>query len=73
MKDLFAETDDKAVKAEQDRVKKEIEALPFSGLSLEGFDGEHMKELFGRPEWESLSGLPGLRHLHVHLSDLPVL
>ena len=55
VKELFAETDDKAVKAEQDRVKKEIEALPFSGLSLEGFDGEHMKELFGRPEWESLS------------------
>ena len=55
MKEFFTETDDAAVKAEQDRVKKEIEALPFSGLSLEGFDGEHMKELFGRPEWESLS------------------
>lgn len=55
VKALFAECADEAVKAEEARVQEELSKLPFAGLSLEGFDGDHMKELFARPEWESLS------------------
>ena len=40
-------------------VKREIaakyDALPFAKLNLNGFDGDHMKELFDSPKWKKLS------------------
>ena len=53
--DLFTETDEKAVAAEQSRVRAIMAKLPLAGLSTLGLGAGLTKELFNRPEWASLS------------------
>ena len=58
LKDILTEADaedERAVADEKARISDAAKAQPFAGLSLEGFDGDHMNELFNRPEWASLS------------------
>ena len=59
------------VKAE---IKAKIDLKPFAHLNLTGIDGDHLNELFNSPKWGApVHALPGLRHLHVCVPDLPVL
>ena len=53
--DLFTETDDEAVKAEQEKIRAILKKLPLAGLTTTGFGEGLTKELFDRPEWASLS------------------
>lgn len=45
-----------AVNKEQAAIRKITEQLPYGNLSLEGFDGAHLQELFDSPKWEQLYG-----------------
>ncbi|MGN0742931.1 MAG: 4Fe-4S dicluster domain-containing protein [Candidatus Fimadaptatus sp.] len=36
-------------------IEASIDAKPFAHLNLNGFDGEHLNELFNSPKWEKLS------------------
>ena len=53
--DLFTETDDTAVKAEQEKVRAILKKMPLAGLTTEGVGEGLTKELFNRPEWATLS------------------
>ncbi|MBQ7910885.1 MAG: 4Fe-4S dicluster domain-containing protein [Clostridia bacterium] len=53
--DLFEDTDDKAVKAEQDKVREILAKMPLADLTTEGVGAGLTKEVFDRPEWASLS------------------
>ena len=53
--DLFTDTDDAAVKAEQDKVRTILAKMPLAGLTTEGVGVGLTKELFDRPEWATLS------------------
>ena len=44
-----------AVTAEQEAIREIIEKLPYSHLSLEGWDGNATKERFDDPRWKELS------------------
>ena len=52
---LLEDSDSEEVKKQQAGTKKILEKLPLGDLSLKGFDGEHMMELFKSPKWASLS------------------
>lgn len=54
VKSLLTETDDSAVTAEQDAIKTIIEKLPYSNLSLDGWNGDVLDEKFAAPNWEDL-------------------
>ncbi|MBQ8717330.1 MAG: 4Fe-4S binding protein, partial [Clostridia bacterium] len=53
--DLLTDTDDAAVKAEQEKLRAIMEKLPLAKLTTDGVGEGLTKELFDRPEWAALS------------------
>lgn len=51
---LLTDADEAAVETEKEAIRKIVEKLPYSDLSLEGWDGEHLLEKFDAPVWEEL-------------------
>lgn len=51
---LLAETKEEAVLQEQKSIRTIIEKLPYSDLSLEGWDGNATDEKFDSPVWDTL-------------------
>lgn len=49
-----AEGDSEKVEAEKENIRRIVEKLPYSHLSLEGWNGEAQKEKFDSPLWEEL-------------------
>ena len=47
--------DEKAVQTAREEAKAALDEQPLSHLSLEGFEGENMNELFNSPKWDALS------------------
>jgi heterodisulfide reductase subunit C len=57
VKDLFTaadESDEKKVEEEKASIRKIVELLPYTGLSLEGWGGNATDEKFNSPVWETL-------------------
>ncbi len=54
VKHLLVDTDDAKVEAEKAAIKAIVEKLPYTGLSLEGWDGEHLTEKFDAENWDEL-------------------
>ncbi|MDD3238488.1 MAG: 4Fe-4S dicluster domain-containing protein [Lachnospira sp.] len=55
VKELLVDADDVEVKKQQTEVKEMIAKAPLHDLSLEGFGGDALDELFNSPKWEALS------------------
>ena len=51
---VLTETDDAKVEAEKAAIRAIVEKLPYSNLSLEGWNGEVLNEKFNSPVWEEL-------------------
>ena len=51
---LLSSCDDSSVDAYKDDIRKIVEKLPYSNLSLEGWDGDHLTEKFESPLWKKL-------------------
>ncbi len=51
---LLEDTDETAVNAQKEAIKKIVEKLPYANLSLEGWNGEALNEKFNSPMWEQL-------------------
>ena len=51
---LLTETDEAKVEAEKTAIRAIVEKLPYSNLSLEGWNGEALTEKFDSPVWEEL-------------------
>jgi len=51
---LLEDTDETAVNAQKEAIKKIVEKLPYANLSLEGWNGEALNEKFNSPLWEQL-------------------
>ncbi len=51
---LSADGDDAKVEEEKAAVKAIVEKLPYSNLSLEGWNGDALEEKFNSPKWEEL-------------------
>ena len=49
------DTDGKAVETAQKEIREIVEKLPLKDLKLEGFDGDHLREIFNDPKWAELS------------------
>ena len=57
MKDVLTEaenTDEAKVEAQKETVRAIVEKLPYTHLSLEGWNGDDMMERFNSPVWEEL-------------------
>ncbi|MCQ2501345.1 MAG: 4Fe-4S dicluster domain-containing protein [Lachnospiraceae bacterium] len=56
VQELLEETEDaeKKVEEEQVQIRKIIDVLPYSNLSLEGWNGDATKDRFDSPVWETL-------------------
>ncbi len=52
---LTEESDDAAVKAQQEKTREILKKLPLADLTTDGFDPDKTMELFDRPEWATLS------------------
>ena len=52
--DLLENTDEKAVEDQKAAIAKIIEKLPYANLSLDGWNGDALKEKFDSPLWEQL-------------------
>ena len=52
--DLLEDTDEKAVEAQKAEIAKIVEKLPYANLSLEGWNGDALKDKFDSPVWEQL-------------------
>ncbi len=52
--DLLEDADDKAVNAQKAAIAAIVEKLPYANLSLEGWNGDALKEKFDSPIWEQL-------------------
>lgn len=52
--ELLTDADEKAVEAEKESIKTIVEKLPYSNLSLEGWNGSVLDEKFNSPIWETL-------------------
>ena len=52
--DLLTEADQEKVEAEKTAVREIVEKLPYSNLSLEGWNGDALMEKFESPIWEEL-------------------
>jgi len=52
---MLEDCDDSAVEEKKSEIKKILDRLPLGKLDLEGFDGEHMLELFDSKRWDDLS------------------
>jgi len=55
VKDLFENADGKEVEEKKAEIKAIIEKLPYSKLSLKGFDGDALMEKFNSKKWKELS------------------
>lgn len=53
--EFFEDSDEKAVESSKASTKEIMKNLPLAGLSLDGFGGDKLHELFDRPEWQALS------------------
>ncbi len=51
---LLTETDETKVEAEKTAIRAIVEKLPYSNLSLEGWNGDVLTEKFDSPVWEEL-------------------
>ena len=51
---LLTETDEAKVEAEKTTIRAIVEKLPYSNLSLEGWNGDALTEKFDSPVWEEL-------------------
>jgi len=51
---LLTETDEAKVEAEKTAIRAIVEKLPYSNLSLEGWNGDALSEKFDSPVWEEL-------------------
>ena len=54
VKELLEDTDDSAVKAQQETTKAIVEKLPYMNISLDGWNGDVLTEKFESPIWEEL-------------------
>ena len=54
VKSLLADADEAKVEAEKSAVKEIVEKLPYSNLSLEGWNGDVLTEKFNSELWEEL-------------------
>lgn len=54
LKDLFEGADEAKVEEEKNAIRAIIEKLPYSNLSLEGWNGDATKEKFDSPVWNDL-------------------
>ena len=52
--DLLVDADEAKVEAEKEAIRAIIEKLPYSDLSLEGWNGDVLLEKFNSPIWEQL-------------------
>ena len=52
--ELLEDTDEKAVEAQKSAIAAIVEKLPYANLSLEGWNGNVLKEKFDSPLWEQL-------------------
>ena len=52
--ELLTDTDEAKVEAEQEAIHAIIEKLPYSNLSLEGWNGDALSTRFDSPVWEEL-------------------
>ncbi len=51
---LLEDADDKAVETQKAEIAKIVEKLPYANISLEGWNGDALKEKFDSPLWEQL-------------------
>ncbi len=51
---LLEDTDDAKVEAKKNEIRSIVEKLPYSDLSLEGWNGDVLTEKFNSPVWEEL-------------------
>ncbi len=51
---LLEDTDDSKVEAKKTAIREIVEKLPYSNLSLEGWNGDVLTEKFNSPVWEEL-------------------
>ncbi|MFI3172887.1 MAG: 4Fe-4S dicluster domain-containing protein [Eubacteriales bacterium] len=54
VKSLLEDTDEAKVEAEKVAIKAIVERLPYTGLSLDGWDGDHLTEKFEAENWDEL-------------------
>lgn len=54
LKDILTEAEEEKVTREQTAIRAIVEQLPYSHLSLEGWNGEALREKFDSPLWEEL-------------------
>jgi len=54
VKDLLETADEDIVKDEQAKIRKIVAKLPYSELSLEGWNGDALDQKFNSPTWEEL-------------------
>ncbi len=54
VKELLEEGDEAVVEAEQAAIRAIVEKLPYTGLSLEGWNGDALDEKFNASNWEDL-------------------
>jgi len=54
LSDLFSDCGDEAVEAQKASAKEIVEKLPYSNLSLDGWNGDKLLEKFNSPIWEEL-------------------
>lgn len=54
VKDLLTDADEAKVEAEKAAIRAIVEKLPYSNLSLEGWNGDVLMEKFDSPIWEEL-------------------
>lgn len=55
VKSLLTDADEKAVEDEKEQIRAIIEKLPYTHLSLEGWNGDATDEKFDDPKWAELS------------------
>ena len=54
VKELLEDSDDSAVKAQQETTKAIVKKLPYMNISLDGWNGDVLTEKFESPIWEEL-------------------
>lgn len=54
VQDLLTDGEEAVVETEKETIRNIVEKLPYSDLSLEGWDGDHLMEKFDSPVWEDL-------------------
>ncbi len=54
VRDLLTDADEKAVEAEKEAIRAIVEKLPYSNLSLDGWDGDALDEKFNAENWDEL-------------------